>query len=443
MRNGANRAPFTSVVTKILNRLMLAALRRRISSHTHTCAFFAGLVLLYAVPLRAQQSEEWMTRLRKEVAEHHLTAALEIADQRLATAPEDTDARGWRARTLAWLGHWQEAELEFRAVLMVTPNDPDVLSGLAGVLVSEQRQGEGLLLLNQAIAIDPGRVDILEQRGSLLRALGRTAQARSDFIAVLASSPSDEKARAELDSLVPEQHHELHIGSDTDTFNYTGAANAETLELISHWNPRWTTSLSGVFYQRFGANAGKFAGSVSRRFGRNDSFTVGGAAGRDQEVIPRGEVFLEYGHGFRLSETHFFRGLETDFQPHWFWYWNARVLALTSTAMFYLPRDWNFLIAVTQARSAFSGTGSEWRPSGIAKMSIPVRPRFTANVFFAVGTEDFAEADQIGRFSARTFGAGAKYRLNRRQDITFYVAHQARSQGRTDISFGVNYGFYF
>jgi tetratricopeptide (TPR) repeat protein len=399
--------------------------------------------VLSAVPLRAQQSEQWMTSLRKEVAEHHLAAALEIADQRLAEAPEDTDARAWRARTLAWLGHLQEAELEFRTVLVVMPNDPDVLSGLAGVLVREQRQQEGLVLLNQAIAIDPGRVDILEQRGSLLRVLGRTAQARSDFLAILARRPSDETARAELDSLAPEPRHELRIGSDTDRFNYTGAANAETLELASHWNPRWATFFSGTFYQRFGANAGKFSGSISRRLGRNDSFTLGGAVARDQGVIPRGEAFLTYGHGFRLSETRFFRGLETDFQPHWYWYRDARVLALTSTAVFYLPRDWNFLIAVTQARSAFSIVGAQWRPSGMAKINFPLRRQLTANIFFAVGTENFAEADQIGRFSARTFGAGTKYRLGRRQDIAFYFAYQARSQGRTQIGFGVHYGFYF
>jgi tetratricopeptide (TPR) repeat protein len=443
VKNGTDRASFNSVVTRILNQLMTVAIRRSVSRRAYTSALFAGLVLLHAVPLRAQQVEDWLTSLRKEVAEHNLTAALEIANQRLVTAPEDTDARGWRARTLAWLGHSHEAELEYRTLLVVTPNDPDVLSGLAGVLVSEQRQEEALLLLNQAIAIDPGRVDILEQRGSLLQGMGRTAQARSDFLAVLTRIPNDQKARAELDTLVPAQHHELRIGSDTDMFNYTGAANAETLELISRWNQRWTTSFSGIFYQRFGANAGKFSGNIALRIGRNDSITFGGAGARDQGVIPRGEAFLGYAHGFRLSKTRFFRGLETGFQPHWFWYRDARVLTLTSTAVVYMPRDWNFVIAVTQARSTFSGTGSEWRPSGMAKISIPLRPRITANVLFAVGTENFAEADQIGRFSARTFGGGVKCRLNRRQDIAFYVARQARSQGRTNVSLGVNYGFHF
>jgi tetratricopeptide (TPR) repeat protein len=409
----------------------------------HAGAVFAGLFLLHALPIRAQQNTDWMTSLRKEVDAHHLTAALEIADQRIAAAPDDTDARGWRARTLAWLGNLQEAELEFRGVLSVTPNDLDILSGLAGVLVREQRQAEGLLLLNQAIVLDRDRADILDQRGSLLLALGRRSEARSDFLAALSRIPTDQTARAGLDSLAPQPRHELHFGSDTDAFNYSHAANAETLDVTSRWDSRWTTSFAGIFYQRFGADAGKFVGSISRRFERNDSFTIGGAVAHDQGVIPRGEAFLQYGHGFQLSEKYFFRGLETDFQSHWFWYRDARVLGLTSTAILYVPRDATFSIAVTQARSAFSTTGPDWSPSGVAKIGVPLGPQFTTNVFFAVGTENFAQADQIGRFSAQTIGGGGKYRVSRKQDISIYVARQNRSQGRTQTSFGVNYGIFF
>jgi hypothetical protein len=235
----------------------------------------------------------------------------------------------------------------------------------------------------------------------------------------------------------------LHFGSDTDAFNYTHAANAETLGMTSRWDPRWTTSFAGIFYQRFGANAAKFSGSISRRFRRNDSLAIGGAVARDQGVIPRGEAFVQYGHGFRLSETYFFRGLETDFQSHWFWYRDARVLGLTSTASFYVPHDATFSVAVTQARSSFSTTGPDWSPSGIVRIGVPLGSRFTPNVFFAVGTEDFAQADQIGRFFAQTIGGGGKYRLSRNQEISIYVARQNRSQGRTQTSFGVNYGIFF
>src|SRR5690348_5000185 len=373
--NGATRANFFSVIIR-LQRQLYAAIQRFLSKCVAAGTVLAVLCLLSATPLRAQQDANCMTSLRKEVDAHHLNAALIIANERLAVAPDDTDARGWRARILAWMGNSQEAEFKFRSLLSVTPNDPDVWSGLAGVLVGEQRREEALPLLNQAIALDSGRADILDQRGSLLLALGRRVEARLDFQAALTKIPSDRTARAKLEALEPQPRHELHFGSDTDSFNYTNTANAETLELTSHWNPRWTTTFGGIFDQRFGADAGKFEGSVSWRFHRHDSLTIGGTVARDQGVIPRSEGFVQYGHGFRLSETYFFRGLETDFQSHWFWYRDARVLGLTSTAILYVPREATFSVAVSQARSSFSTTGPDWSPSGVAKLAVPIVPRF-------------------------------------------------------------------
>jgi tetratricopeptide (TPR) repeat protein len=421
--------------------------QRRFSKHVQAhicCAGLAlGLALLLALPVCGQSDDDWLANLRKQVAAHRLASALDVANARLGVAPADTDARGWRARILGWLGRLQEAESEFRAVLRVTPRDPDVLGGLAWVLAREQRQQEALPLLDEAIEIDPARADLREQRSVLLRSMGQAPEERPIPHAVSGGTLRGSVARTAQDAFAPESRHEIRFGSDTDTFNYTDAANAETLELISHWNSAWTTSFSGIFYQRFGQDARKFSGSVWVRLGRNDSFTFGGAAARDQGVIPRSEALVGYGHGFRLSRTEFFRGLETDLGSHWFWYRDARVLALTGTAVLYLPRDWNFVVAVTPARSAFSGTGAEWRPSGISKLIFPVHRRVTANIFFAVGTENFARADQIGRFSARTFGGGAKYRFARRQDLSFYVLRQNRSQDRTQTSFGVSYGLQF
>jgi tetratricopeptide (TPR) repeat protein len=406
------------------------------------------LALLPSIPAAAQGSlaspdVDWLAVLRTEVAAEHWMEALQVADRRIAAAPEDTDARGWRARILTRLGRTQEAELEFREVLVKTPDDPDVLSGLAGLLARRQYPEEALTLVNRAHELDPARGDLLRQRGALLRMLGRPAEARLDYRAALEKDPGDQEAQAALDALAPPTRHEFRIGSDTDTFNFTGAANSEALGLVSRWNARWTTSFSTMIYQRFGVDAARFLGGVSRRLGRNDSFGIGGGASRDQGVIPRGEFFAEYGHGFRLSEAGFIRGLELNLQPHSYWYQDAQVFAIGVTAVFYLPREWSFQIGVTPARSSFPGTNAEWRPSGIAKLTFPVHSRVIANVFFAAGTENFAQADQIGRFSARSFGGGAKYQLARRQEITFYVAHQNRSQGRTQTSFGVSYAYRF
>jgi tetratricopeptide (TPR) repeat protein len=428
----------------MMMRLDLQTLTLRQAPARMFCAgLVLGLALLLAFPIRAQQHDDWMANLRKQVAAHRLALALDIANQRLAVAPGDTDARGWRARILGWLGQLQEAENEYRAVLRVTPRDSDVLGGLAWVLAREQHQQQALLLLDEALEIDPAREDLRDQRNTLLRSMEGASKRRPGPQTAYAGTAGSLAARIARDASATEARHELRISSDTDAFNYTDTANAETLELISHWDSTWTTSFSGIFYQRFGEDARKFSGSVGIRLGKTDSFSLGGAAARDQGVIPRSEAFFEYGHGFRVSRTRLLRGLETDFGSHWFWYRDARVLALTGSAVLYLPRDWNFLVAVTPARSAFSGTGPEWRPSGISKLTFPLHRRITANLFFAVGTENFAQADQIGRFSARTFGGGAKYRFARRQEVSFYALRQNRSQGRTQTSIGVSYGLRF
>jgi len=64
-------------------------------------------------------------------------------------------------------------------------------------------------------------------------------------------------------------------------------------------------------------------------------------------------------------------------------------------------------------------------------------------LFFAVGSENFAQIDQIGRFSAHAFGGGLRYQFSARQDINGYVARQHRNQGQIDTSFGLSYGIRF
>jgi hypothetical protein len=69
--------------------------------------------------------------------------------------------------------------------------------------------------------------------------------------------------------------------------------------------------------------------------------------------------------------------------------------------------------------------------------------RLSGNEFFAAGTEDFAQIDQIGRFASQTYGGGLRYQINARQDVTGSASYQKRSQDRTDIGFGLSYGIHF
>jgi len=404
--------------------------------------------LLITSPVFGQaQTSDWQTQVRKYSEARDWESALRIVDQEVARAPQDMDVRAWRARVLAWAGHLPEAEKEYLEVLKFSRNDPDNWMGLANVYLREGKEVEALRALDTAVKLDPTRADLHAARARVLRAAGQRNEARLEFQRARNLDPTSEEARAGLNSLRPEAKHGLRFGQDNDLFNFAGANHDEWASLASQWTPHWATSVAGNFYQRGGTGAGKFVGSVTRRQPRWGALTAGGAIGHDNAVIPKSEAFFDLDHGWKSGETAFVRGVEIVYGQHWYWYLTSRVLTVSGTAIVYLPREWTLSLGATGARSAFAGTGAEWRPSGITRLGFPLAgwgpKRLSGNVFFAAGTEDFAQVDQIGRFTSRTYGGGLRFQINARQDVTCFGSYQKRTQDRTDTAFGLSYGIHF
>jgi len=357
------------------------------------------------------------------------------------------DVRAWRARVLAWWGHLAEAESEYLEILKVSRTDPDNWAGLASVYVREGKITEALRAISSAAELDPKRADLHAARGRVLRAAGDRSEARQEFQKALNLDPASTEARAGMDSLRGEPKHELRFGEDNDLFNFTSANHDEGTSLVSHWTPRWASMFAENVYQRGGGEAEKFMGSITLRQPKCGALTLGAAVGHDNAVIPKREAFFELDHGWKAGETNFVRGVEFAYGQHWYWYQTAQILTLNGTASVYFPRDWMLILAATGAQSVFTGSGAEWRPSGFGRLAFPLAnwgdKRLSGNIFFAVGTEDFALVDQIGRFASQTYGGGLRFQINARQDITGYAAYQKRTQDRTDTSFGMSYGIHF
>ena len=385
---------------------------------------------------------DWKQVLQQQVRTQNLEAAQQTAERRINEAPGDLEAHGWRARVLAWRGQWGEAESEYRFVLRQVPNDTEILGGLADVLTWQRRAKEALQVLDEARSLQPSQTEILIRRARVLVSVGRIREARAEFREILVLDPSNPQAKASLSGLAELTTHELRVGADIDTFNYTDPAQAYAINVRSRWTQRWSTLLGTSFYQRFGESATKFTASTAHQFTSRDWINIGAAVARDRGVIPRSETFFEYGRAFKLHEG-WLRGLESSYQLRWLWYRDARVLTLNTSQLVYLPRDWTWTLSITGARSRFSQTPSEWRPSGMTKLGFPLRRWLAGNTFFAVGFENFALVDQIGSFSAHTYGGGLRCRLNNTQDVSGYVARQDRSTSRTQTSFGVSYGLRF
>ena len=406
-----------------------------------------SIYLLCIAAWGQQLASSWQQDVREYAEAKDWSAAMAIVDREIDRAPQDMDVRAWRARVLMWSGNLAEAELEYHVLLAAAPHDPDNWLGLATVYSREGRPREALEALDRAVELDPKRTDIHIARARALRVLGSQNEARLEFNRTLDLDPTNAEGRVGLISLRGELRHELRLGVNTDLFNFTDANQDEGLTLISRWTPAWKTLIAFDGYRWAGTDAEKFVASLTRKLPRVGALTVGGAAGHDNSVIPKDEGFFDYDQGFRLSRTRFLHGLELVYGQHWYWYTTARILTINETMLFYLPRDWTWSLGLIEARSHFLGTDAEWRPSGMTRLGFPIanweQRRLEGKVFFAVGTENFAQVNQIGEFSSQTFGGGLRLQLTARQDVTGFADYQKRTQDRTESSFGFTYGIRF
>ena len=393
--------------------------------------------------LSQENGDNWSQQVRALASANRFAEARQIVNRWMEAYPADLDARGWNARLLSWTNHWSEAEAEYRELVKLAPEDPELQVGLADVLNWQKKHGEALLVLDQACGSNPMRNDCQLRRARTLQNLGRKSDAQQAYRQVLAQDPSSAEAKAAVEESRDAGRHEIRMGSDVDLFNFTESGSAVAVGIRSRLSSRIHSAFSSTRYERFGEHATRFGAESTIRLGNSANLTTGGAAAREQGIIPRNEAFFELGRGFQSRGLGPVRGVELIYQQRWLWYRDARVLALSPGAILYLPKDWTWLFRVSAARSHLTGSGIEWQPSGWTKLSFPINRHIGSHLFFGTGTENFGLLDQIGRFSARTWGSGLRFRLGSGQDVSTYGSFQSRSQGRTQTSFGVNYGVRF
>jgi tetratricopeptide (TPR) repeat protein len=405
----------------------------------------AAVCLTFSGQARAQ-APEWQAEVRKLAGEQNWNAALHIVDAELKQHPDDLDLRAWRARVLTWSGDLAAAEKEYGEILAANGSDPDDWQGLATVLQREGRLDEALAAADRAVQLDPKRADLRISRARISRAKGDAKEARENFQEALKLDPGSREAREGLASLQRDPKHIVRIGEDNDLFNFADANHGEWLAVTSAWTRRWQTTVGTGFFQRAGISAEKIEGSVTARLPLA-AITVGGAGAHDEGIIPTNEAYFGIDHGWKLSETGWIRGVEIDYGQHWYWYTTARILTLNEATTVYLPRDWMWSLRLTGARNVFSGTGVDWKPSGMSRLDFPLKSwaksSLAGSILYAVGTEDFAQVDQIGSFSSQNYGGGLRFRFTQRQEWNAYAVYQKRTQGRTQTSFGFSYAIHF
>ena len=392
--------------------------------------------------MQALGEEDWIYQVQTAVERHQISAAQAIVDRRLAEDSHDMEAHAWRGRLLAWTNHWDEAVVEYQLVLERFPHDEDVILGLADVLLWQKKYADALAVLESARTADPKNPEILLRQAHLLVLLQRIPEARMQFKSVLAGDPANRSAMGGLADLAGASKYELRVSEEADFFSYTENAQVEAVALTAHWHERWTDGFGISPYHLFGEEAVKIWADAAYTFRENNWARVLGAVANPQDVVPEREVLVEYGHGFRFSFAGV-KGVESSYQENSLWYRGAQVFTLNTTQIFYLPKEWTWTLSATGARTRFSAGATDWVPSGSTKIGFPIVRGLFGSVLFAVGAENFAQVDQIGRLSARTYGGGLRYRFAEEQHVEAFVARQDREHNQTQTSLGLSYGIRF
>lgn len=404
----------------------------------------AVLIWFTQVPAFAQPpSTDRTAQVRALVNGGHLDQAKGVVDEWMKLYPYDLDARAWHARLQAWTNHWKEAESEYRDLLKQSPEDVDLLAGLADVLYWQRRGSEALPLLDRGCELDAQRADIRLRRAQVLQQLGLLREARAAYQDTLTRDAASAEAKRGLEQLREDARNELRVGGDIDFLSYARNGQSYGISLRSRWNQHFITSASYTYYQRFGATAARGAAEATLRLSRRDSFTFGGAGARDEGIVPRAEAQFEYGHGFDFGEGGFVRGVEVLYQQRWMWYRDARVRLYSPGAVFYLPKGWTWLFRGTASRVGIAGAVHDWKPSGWTRLAFPMGSHLNGHVLFATGTEDFGYFDQLLQTSARTWGGGLSIRIARGQEFVGYGQYQRRSRNQEQMSFRVSYAIHF
>lgn len=407
------------------------------------------LLLVVFASLCAGQSPSapWQQQVRIYVAKQDWDSAMRLVEEETSRSPQDMDIRSWRARILSWSGRLEEAEHEYLQILSIVPNDPDDWAGVGSVYLRQGRTLDALHALDRAIALDGKRADLHVARARVLRILDQRHAAQGDFESALALEPGNSEARNGIALLKSPPKQQLIFGTDNDLFSYAGAEQQIAVNLNSFWTSRWETSVGASVYRWEGIDAQKLNLAVTGKSIRWGSLAIGGAAARDGGIIPRNEIFFAHDRGWRFVHAGLLHGVETNFEQHWYWYSAARVLTFSGTGTAYLPDDWMWSLRLTGARSQFPGTGTQWRPAGLSKLAFPLKSfesrQMAGSIFFATGTEDYAQVNQIGHFSSHTYGGGLHFQMRPSQDIGGFAGYETRTQGLNQVTFGLSYDIRF
>jgi hypothetical protein len=401
-----------------------------------TKAAFASCALVLSLATAAgQSSSNPADQVAALARSGKLAEANRVLQQWLSTAPDDNDARAWRARIAGWQGRYADAESEFTALLQKSPDDVDLLLGLASVLNAQQMHDRALALLDRACPDPAARPECGMQKASTLLAAGRPAAARK-VCGMLSGvqGVSSECRRVAAESL-EDGRFRVMVGGGMDLMSFTRNSVGFSQSLDVRLNPRWDAEIRLAQITRFGQTVTPIDGAVTFRPARRTAITgTYGSAGK-QDLAPRARARVAVDQGFVVSRKGPVRAVEAIYEQGSIAYTGMRLLTFSPGLLIYLPRDWDCLIQSMSTRLQGQTGAPDWTVSGLARVAFPIHRRWRGSVVAGTGSENFGTVDKLLFRSSRTAGGGVAVKLGAGRQLRADMRYQRIDGGRYVVGY--------
>jgi len=385
--------------------------------------------------------DQALLQVRSYVREHRLDDALQIVLQLVKQNRLDFEARNWVARLEGWKGNFKEAEELYRKVLMDHPDDPEAEIGLADVLSWRKEFSVAQALMKRLEKHRPNDPEVLIRLGRLSLWQHDRADSRRYFKRVLDIDPGNKEAHDAIRNMEGENPFRLESGYLFEGYDFTSNTNGNFVQVVYRDYDR-KTFLAGFQYQnKFGENDTQFTlGATYRFFHRTYIRGELTLAPRSQTVVPNQDYTMEMTQGLP-------HGIAVGGALRYLNFSIAHVQIPTGIVNWDAKPNLHLYLRYTPSVTSFKGPSSRvWNQGGWTKLVWDTNRIFSPYILFATGAESFeaaVSAEQLGRFSAHTYGGGAEIRVSPRQGLHVGYFFQRRTQGHQEQSFGASYYFSF
>jgi YaiO family outer membrane protein len=402
-------------------------------------SLLAGALLsLGAAGLAAAQAPgDSLTSLRHQGEqlrrEQRLPEALGVYQALVLRDPTSFEDRFWVAKLESWTGRLPAADSMLTRLLNERPGEYDSRLALADVRMWRGQYPAALALLDSLNQAHPGDSEVLFRLGRVQEARGRPREARIWFARALAADPANTDAKAALSRLAGVGRWQTGLEYFGEQISNAPATNGTTasVEALPGGRVRWR--LAATVQDKFGRTETRFGGELGHPLAGGTRLEWAAYVAPGADVLPRQTygVSVAQKAGGRLVLYADYAFL--DFS-------DARVHQVGPRFELYAGRRWLVTGRYSYSSTRFTGVpDAVANHSGSASLGYLYGRDNRVQVFAGAGAESFAgpSRDVIGGFHAHTVAVAWRQSLLPRLGLALLYAHQARSDGTRQDSYGL------